>query len=221
MSAMQDFEMAVLEALKSTFPSSKIRGCWFHFSQNLFRNAQALGLQPKYQSDRKFKNKIKLLSALAFVPVHDVQKRFREVVAKMPVDLIPLCHYFEKNYVGSIARNALFDCSFWTLNDRVKLRIPRTSNFCEGWHNRFAKNIKYTKPPLWRFLIGILAEQNITENRLEKYNCDGQLTLQKRKPRIIDGRIRCIVKEYKRNFTTMSFLKWIKSLVYFVPEAQQ
>jgi hypothetical protein len=75
MSAMQDFEMAVLEALKSTFPSSKIRGCWFHFSQNLFRNAQALGLQPKYQSDRKFKNKIKLLSALAFVPVHDVQKQ--------------------------------------------------------------------------------------------------------------------------------------------------
>jgi hypothetical protein len=26
-----DFEMAVLEALKSAFPSSKIRGCWFHF----------------------------------------------------------------------------------------------------------------------------------------------------------------------------------------------
>jgi hypothetical protein len=121
----------------------------------------------------------------------------------MPVELIPSCHYFENNYVGSIARNALFDCSFWTLNDRAKLRIPRTSNFCEGWHNRFSKSIKYTKPskpPLLKFLIGIFAEQNITENRLEKYNCDEHLTLQKKKPRIIDGRIRCIVYEYKRNF---------------------
>jgi hypothetical protein len=106
------------------------------------------------------------------------------------------------------------------MNDRVKLRIPRISNYCEGWHNRFSKNIKYTKPPLWRFLIAILAEQNRTENRLEKYDSDGQLTLQKKRTRIIDGRIRSIVKEYKRQFTAITFLKWIKSLVYFVPEAQ-
>jgi hypothetical protein len=29
------------------------------------------------------------------------------------------------------------------------------------------RSIKYSKPPLWRFLIGILTEQNRTENRLE------------------------------------------------------
>jgi hypothetical protein len=214
-----DFEISVLDALKSTFTETKIRGCWFHFSQSLFRHAQALGLQPKYQSDRNFKNKIKLLSALAFVPANHVQQRFREIVAKMPTDLIPLCHYFEKTYVGSIAKTPLFDPSFWTIHDRVKKKVPRTSNFCEGWHNRFAKCIKYTKPPLWRFLIGILAEQTRSENKLEKFASDGKLKLMKKKSRAIERRLISIVKEYKRHLKPTSFLNWSNSLTYFVPEA--
>jgi hypothetical protein len=65
--------------------------------------------------------------------------------SKLPIELIPLCHYFYKNYVGCIARKGIFECGFWTMNDRLKLRIPRTSNYFEGWQNRFSKKIKYSK----------------------------------------------------------------------------
>jgi hypothetical protein len=139
-------------------------------------------------------------------------------VSKIPHDLIPLCHFFEKAYVGSMASKPLFDPSFWSINCKVRKRIPRTSNFCEGWYNRFMRCIKYSKPPLPRFLVGILVEQNRTKNRLEKYELDGKLTLQRKKYRAIHNRIRGIVKDYRKFFNKETFLVWLKSLTYFVAE---
>ena len=30
---MSDFEIAILSAMSTRFPSSRVRGCWFHFCQ--------------------------------------------------------------------------------------------------------------------------------------------------------------------------------------------
>ena len=30
---MSDFELAILNAMASRFPNSRVRGCWFHFAQ--------------------------------------------------------------------------------------------------------------------------------------------------------------------------------------------
>jgi len=51
-------------------------GCWFHFIQSIFCKAQELGFQQRYQDDVEFRNEVKLLSALAFVPKQDLKARF-------------------------------------------------------------------------------------------------------------------------------------------------
>jgi hypothetical protein len=76
-----DFEKTVIDVLSKTFPKSMLAGCWFHLSHSIFRNAQGLGLKKKYEKSRKFKNKIKLLSALSFVPTKDIGKRFQQLFA--------------------------------------------------------------------------------------------------------------------------------------------
>jgi len=41
---MIDFEKAVMSAILKTFPVTKIRGCFFHFTQSVWRHVQQAGL---------------------------------------------------------------------------------------------------------------------------------------------------------------------------------
>ena len=71
---MIDFEKAAINALKAVFPATLQRGCFFHFCQNLYRSITGHGLKEKYENDPEFALKIRMLSALAFVPTHKVEQ---------------------------------------------------------------------------------------------------------------------------------------------------
>lgn len=216
-----DFEQAAIQSIRKYFPDTEIGGCWFHLSQNIFRKAQELGLQTRFQKDCKFRNKINSISALAFVPIRDVKKRFKELVASFPEELYPLAEYFESTYIGSTIRDPTFDIEIWNLNGRVKQDIPRTSNFIEGWHNRFQTFLKTTKPQMWRFLLALLLEQHRTENRLENWSCTGILKLQLKKYRENDKRIKKRIKMYSKALKCEGFHKWIKSMSFYVPNQKK
>ena len=149
------FEIAVLNVLTEIFPNPKIRGCWFHFNQNIFRKAQELGLQNMYQSDKEFCKQLKLFSCLAFVPPRDVQRRFGQVVKLVHHDLLPVARYFEDVYVGNNFTEPLFPLNFWNVHERVKNGVPKTSNFVEGFHSRLNKIIRGKRPPIWKFLSSL------------------------------------------------------------------
>jgi len=95
-----------------------------------------LGYQQQYQDDLIFRNNIKLLSSLAFVPRNEVTSRFLQVCEKLTQEMRPLVKYFGQTYVG-VYNEPTFSIEFWNLSDRILLNIPKTSNFVEGWHNKF------------------------------------------------------------------------------------
>ena len=41
---MSDFELLLVQSLELQFPSACIHGCYFHFTQCLWRKVQSLGL---------------------------------------------------------------------------------------------------------------------------------------------------------------------------------
>src|SRR5207237_7660825 len=71
---MADFEKAEHNAVHAVFPTTKIRGCFFHFCQCLWRILQKHGLANAYQQDYEFAQQIKQIFALAFAPPDDMLK---------------------------------------------------------------------------------------------------------------------------------------------------
>ena len=55
--AISDFEQALIAAMETEFPRTSLRGCYFHFSQSLWRKVQQLGLRRAYRVDVALKRK--------------------------------------------------------------------------------------------------------------------------------------------------------------------
>jgi hypothetical protein len=66
----QDFEKAAVNVFTEEFPNSRLQGCFFHFSQAIYRHVQSAGLQASYAANTEF---ALMLPALAFVPIQHVQ----------------------------------------------------------------------------------------------------------------------------------------------------
>ncbi|CAF1374676.1 unnamed protein product [Rotaria magnacalcarata] len=66
---MSDFEETLAEVIKSEFSNSLYVGCYFHYTQAIYRNIQRLGLSSKYATDEETRNTCRKIMALALMPV--------------------------------------------------------------------------------------------------------------------------------------------------------
>ncbi|XP_066984702.1 uncharacterized protein [Macrobrachium rosenbergii] len=64
-----DFELAAITAVKEEFSTASHYGSLFHLGQCLYRKICDCGLKVRYDTDSEFALKIRMLLALAFVPV--------------------------------------------------------------------------------------------------------------------------------------------------------
>ena len=63
-----DFELGLLQAVELQFLTAKIQGCFYHYSQSIWRKVQKLGLQTTYQDDPTCKAFFSKMGALSFCP---------------------------------------------------------------------------------------------------------------------------------------------------------
>ena len=78
---MTDFELASISAIGSVFPDCERKGCYFHFSQCLFRHIRELPtLYQKYNNDDVFALQVRMLAASAFVPISLVTDSFEMIL---------------------------------------------------------------------------------------------------------------------------------------------
>ena len=76
---MMDFEKAAMNSFENHFNAS-VSGCFFHLAQSVYRKIQAEGLTTRYQQDKEFALKLKMLPCLAFVPENDVIDSFNMIM---------------------------------------------------------------------------------------------------------------------------------------------
>ena len=127
--------------IDTSFPGTNKKGCFFHFSQAIFRKIRSLGLQNRYKDDGNFAHKVRMLAALAFVPLPDVIDAFESVADEFPLAAQEVIDYFEDRYIrrlrpGGHRRAPLFDLALWNMYDQTIGDLPRTNNAVEGWHRR-------------------------------------------------------------------------------------
>lgn len=132
--AMVDFELAAINAINQNFENTIVSGCFFHLTQNVWKNIQKVGLQTRYNNHVEFAVNLRMIAALAFVPENDVVKAYEAVVSTnfwldsnandANAEKQTLLNYFEQNYIGTMGRTqgqdrrtARFPIKLWNVFD--------------------------------------------------------------------------------------------------------
>lgn len=127
-----DFELAAVNTARVAFPGSRIQGCNFHFNKNIIHQLGQKGLKTRYEKDIEFAHEIRMLMALAYVPVDQVVEAF-EYFERNSKTLNPSAQendsnvhdfmkYFVDHYIGRLKRNGgrgkpTFSLDLWKVNE--------------------------------------------------------------------------------------------------------
>lgn len=78
------FELALITALQTELPRCRIRACYFHFTQSLWRKVSSLGLSTLYRSQnregRKFRKIIQKIMAVGYLPSLLISRAFQVII---------------------------------------------------------------------------------------------------------------------------------------------
>lgn len=127
-----DFERAAINAASNNFNKAQVHGCFFHLGQNIWRHVQQCGLQTNYAEDNEFAKNVRMLMALALVPVEDMIIAFEKLMEipfwqdieadEYNTQKQALLSYFESTYIGkpgrtpnSTRRSPLFAVAMWNM----------------------------------------------------------------------------------------------------------
>lgn len=73
-----DFKMAMIQAIKSVWPSVKVTGCYFHFVQCIVRKMQTLGLMTLFcDGDAVVKYVMQVIAGLPLAKINDLECGFK------------------------------------------------------------------------------------------------------------------------------------------------
>ena len=199
-SIMIDYEAGMIRAIDQVFPYSPARGCLFHLSKSVFRKVQSLGLQPLYNNDLVFRENIRMLSAISFVPTQDIVATFDELAQHCGNAEQPVLDYFETNYIGELRRGRrlppLFQHALWNVNTRVHDDLPRSNNHLEGWHNRFSSMFHGAHPPIWDFIESLQRDSALNHMVLGHIAAGAPAPPQKLVYRNVNIRLQALVQGY-------------------------
>ena len=182
-----DFEIAVKNAFNSVSQNVQIQYCYFHLSQSVWRHIQTTGNTNNYRLDLEFREHVRMLLSIAFVPVSDVSTAFETLQKTCPETAHPIFNYFEDNYVGRLSaangtrQKPRFDVDSWSCHQRVITARPRTNNAVEGWNSNFVKLVNGKHPSFPKLIEKFQDEQKNAEIFIEKM-CAGQKVSRYKKP---------------------------------------
>jgi hypothetical protein len=163
---MSDFEQGLQNALRATWPESKVRGCRFHFGQAVIKKVRKLHLANEYRDNPDVRGWLKKSIGLCMLPADKIQEVWN-------------CHCLLLNqFSGQTKKNLLkfkkYINSFWiakvgTETFSVFGLDHKTNNNAEQLHSRLKKNFKSAHPGFWKFLS--LFQKHIIKHTEDDIKC--------------------------------------------------
>ena len=106
-----DFEAAMWQALCKVLPTVRIHGCFFHWTQAVWRKVQVLGLQVAYSNDNATYQYIRKLLSLPYLPAEHIQPIFTKLQEKAATPpLQELTNYIQTTWLS----NPLWPTRAWS-----------------------------------------------------------------------------------------------------------
>lgn len=157
-----DFEMALKNAIMKVFVCANVFGCTFHFGKSVLEKLKKLHMYDEYCSHDAFRDLIRNLLNLVFVPEKRVLTEYNKIKENIKNlnETYYNCFidYFEKTYVGMNNTFPIFKISFWNAYSRVLNNTPRTTNCSEAWHRVLNFRCNVSHPNFAKFMEILLQE---------------------------------------------------------------
>ncbi|CAF1574712.1 unnamed protein product, partial [Didymodactylos carnosus] len=103
---LSDFEPSLIPAVASEFPQAVHSGCFYHYTQAIYRRMQILGLTIAYSQNDEIRICCRKLMALALLPLDKVEWAFHDLRTKPPAAVNQTLHqlflYFEKQWMTDV-----------------------------------------------------------------------------------------------------------------------
>ena len=147
-----------------------LRGCYFHWTQCVWRRIQGVGLQAEYMQDAGIHTLCKQLLALPFIPADHVRPVFEKLQERaVTPKLQELTDYMNITWLES----SMWPPQAWS----VFGYSVRTNNDVEGWHHRLNAKAKKGNLPFYMLVQLLYNEtkminvnlQLISEHRLKRH----------------------------------------------------
>jgi len=199
---MSDFEGGLIASVRDEFPNAVHHGCYFHFTQAIWRQVQHLGLVKQYTAEERIRQPIRQLMALGFLPLSVIHVTFRQLKAAAPPSVHPLFAYFEQQWLGNVP------IKMWNVHN-VDIR---TNNDCEGWHNRFNRLVDKHHPNVWHLLHCIREEQASTDVTRCQIRAGKIVSRQIRKYKVMQKSIETIRTRYDAG--TIDVISYLDGISY-------
>ncbi|CAF1506816.1 unnamed protein product, partial [Didymodactylos carnosus] len=111
----QAFTNAVAKEVYVFLPQTIVTGCWFHFCQLCYRNAQELGMMKLYHDDTELRELLRDFMDLALLPIDRVHEGYeilkqRVTTSSHTKQLDTFVSYFENEWLN------VFKPSSWSVN---------------------------------------------------------------------------------------------------------
>ena len=206
---MSDFEHSLLTTVPLLLPTTRLRGCYFHHTQCIWRWVQQNGLVVDYKEDDRIRDFVRKLMALAFLPILLVRSTFL-TLASLPVveeneGCQQLLQYYQETWLSGT-----FPLRLWN----VHAEGTRTNNHIEGWHSKRNKATRKMHPSIHELVDVIEVEQGANEVTLLRARLGAALTTRRPKYRNIDERLSRLRERYLAGETsTEEFLDAVQHLI--------
>jgi hypothetical protein len=210
-----DFEQAVIDSARASYPDAEICGCLFHLTRNMRNRLVAERLSLRYRTEATFALWCRMIVGVAFVPIPDITTAIDTLARNIPHELIPIIDWMEDNYVGRLntdgtRRPARFPPTTWSVYERSRHGNARTNNYAEAAHRRLQAEFAVDHPSIWKFIDGLRRTQKGRDAMFERYVHGERPTIKRRKYVQADERIRRLVDSYsERNI--LEYLRGIAS----------
>ncbi|KAK3086401.1 hypothetical protein FSP39_017917 [Pinctada imbricata] len=180
-----DFEIAAHNAARATFPGIQIRGCFFHYTQCIWKKAQSTGLQTPYQTDPDITSVVRRAAVLPLVPPSDVDDVWFHALDQLghsstSTDATEFTDYVTTHWVEGM------DYDRW---NHYHTDGPRTTNHLEGWHAKIKRQVQHSHPNIYVHITQLKQIQAANEVSILQLSAGGIPRPKRRKYRDLECRL--------------------------------